>query len=88
MSTHKPIDPAYVEKMRAVAKVVDVFFNGQVMDKNRKVGFCMLVFPLGEAPRVGRINYISNGAREADIAVALRELADRFEGTHPEEQAG
>ncbi len=72
----KPIEPEYMEKMNAVARVLDELFNGDGPD--RQTGFILLVFPFGE--KEGRCNYISNGADRRDVAVMLREQARRFEG--------
>lgn len=85
MSTHGPVDQEYRDMMQAIVTVLDDSFNRGAKGDARKVGFCLLVFPFGEEPE-GRINYVSNGARREDMITALRELADRFEGTHPEEQ--
>lgn len=41
----------------------------------QKMGFCLLVFPLGEP---GIADYISNGDR-ADMVECMREAANRFE---------
>jgi hypothetical protein len=82
MSTFRPtIDPAYREKMKAMAMAVDEFFNGDKRGNDREVGFCLLVFPfagLGD-PGQERINYISNADR-ANMITAMKELIGRFEG--------
>lgn len=72
-----PIEPAYIEKMRALAHVIDEYFNDEKKGSQRPVGFVLLVFPFGEAE--GRCNYISNGADRKDIIKLLREQANRFD---------
>jgi hypothetical protein len=73
-----PIEPEYIEKMNALAAVVDEFFNGRTKRQDRKVGFVLLVFPFGEGE--GRCNYISNGADRKDIVTMFKEQIKRFEG--------
>jgi hypothetical protein len=73
-----PIEPAYVEKMQALAGALDQMFNGDQRGDGRETGFVLLVFPFGE--KEGRCNYISNGADRADIVTLLREQIKRFEG--------
>lgn len=81
MSEHSlgdaPIDPRYRQKMNALAKTLDEWFNGNDKGTDRKVGFCLLVFDFGEGP--GRANYISN-AQRADVVTLLKEQLARFEG--------
>ncbi len=55
--------------MRDIAKDIT-----EALD-NEGLGFCLLVFPFGEA---GISNYISNCHRD-DMIKALREAADRLE---------
>src|SRR5215203_140578 len=74
----KPIEPAFIEQMNRVAKVLDVAFNAGATGKARKVGFVLLVFPFNEAG--GRANYISNGAGRSDIVAMFKEQIKRFEG--------
>lgn len=84
MSTFRPtVDPAYAEKMKAVARTIDEFFNGKKKGAERTVGFCLLVFPFGGEPGQ-RVNYMSNADRR-DMVVAIKELLARFEGFDPEE---
>jgi hypothetical protein len=73
-----PIEPEYIEKMNALASVVDELFNGEDKGQARKVGFVLLVFPFGEGD--GRCNYISNGADRKDIVTMFKEQIKRFEG--------
>jgi hypothetical protein len=73
-----PIEPRYREKMNALARVLDEFFNGEAKGADRKVGFVLLVFPFGAED--GRCNYISNGADRRDIVTMLKEQIKRFEG--------
>jgi hypothetical protein len=72
-----PIEPEYVEKMNALAHVLDEFFNGTLKGHDRKVGFCVMVFNFGDGP--GRANYISNANRD-DVVTLLKEQIKRFEG--------
>lgn len=73
-----PIQDEYRDKMQAVARTLDEFFNGDAKGADRSTGFVLLVFPFGE--REGRrCNYISNGAGRDDIVKLLREQANRFD---------
>jgi hypothetical protein len=73
-----PIEPEFIEKMNAVAHVLDELFNGEVKGSKRQVGFVLLVFLFGEGD--GRCNYISNGADRKDIVTMFKEQIKRFEG--------
>jgi hypothetical protein len=72
-----PIDPRYHQKMNALARTLDEWFNDERKGKDRKVGFCLMVFEFGEG--AGRANYISNADRE-DVVTLLKEQLARFEG--------
>ena len=74
-----PIEPQYIEKMKAVAEVLDRLFNGETRGADRETGFVLLVFPFGEGSE-GRCNYISNGADRKDVVVLMKEQIKRFEG--------
>lgn len=73
-----PIEDAYIEQMRDLARALDIAFNGKAGGPGRKVGFVLLVFEYGE--REGRCNYISNGADRKDIVTLMKEQIKRFEG--------
>ena len=73
-----PIEKEYRELMQAIAGTLDGYFNGSARGEDRKIGFVLLVFPLGEAE--GRCNYISNGADRRDIVTLFKEQIARFEG--------
>lgn len=73
-----PIQPEYRDKMNALARSLDKFFNGDVQGDDRETGFVLLVFPFGE--REGRCNFISNGADRRDIVTLFKEMIARFEG--------
>lgn len=80
---HGTIDPRYVERMNALAEVIDEFLN-EDLPTPRNIGFMLLVFEFGN-PNVGirqelpaRMNYISN-AQRADMLTAMRELLKNFE---------
>lgn len=73
-----PIEAEFYEKMNAVARGLDEFFNGDAKGDARAVGFVMMVFPFGD--RSGRCNYISNGADRADVVTLMKEMIARFEG--------
>jgi hypothetical protein len=73
-----PIEPEYIEKMKAVAAGLDTIFNGDKRGNDREAGFVLLVFPFGE--KKGRCNYISNGANRQDIVTLFKEQIKRFEG--------
>jgi tryptophanyl-tRNA synthetase len=84
MSTHGPVESRWIEAMNAVMADLDQIFNGKAKAPNKSVGLVLLVFPF--QGHEGRSNYISNGADRKDMIRLFRELADRFEGTHPEEK--
>jgi 5-carboxymethyl-2-hydroxymuconate isomerase len=69
-----PIEPRYVAQMKALAKTIDQFLNG---DGEKKTGFIVMMFPLNTHD--GRANYISNAKRE-DVVIMLKEQIKRFEG--------
>jgi hypothetical protein len=73
-----PIEDAYVERMNAIAHVVDRVFNGDTQGVERSTGFVLMVFPYGS--KDGRCNYISNGADRGDVVKLMREMIERFEG--------
>ena len=82
MSGHQlgdaPIADEYRDKMVALARVLDEYFNGPAEGPARETGFILLVFPFGEGE--GRCNYISNGADRKDVVTMLKEQIKRFEG--------
>ena len=65
-------------QMNALARAIDMIFNGKALGHDRKTGFVLLVFPFGDDP--GRANYISNGADRDDIVALFKEQIKRFEG--------
>jgi hypothetical protein len=72
-----PIEEAHRAQMNAVAQGLEEVFNGSAKGNDRKVGFVLLVFPLGDHD--GRCNYISNADRR-DIVTLMKEQIKRFEG--------
>jgi hypothetical protein len=81
----KPIEEAQRERMNLLAAFLDQQFNGDDAgprargeQDERKWGFVLLVYPMGEAD--GRCNFISNGADRKDIVVLFKEMIARFEG--------
>jgi hypothetical protein len=72
-----PIEEAYREKMNHLGALIDEFFNGDLRGKDRKVGFCLMLFNFDDG--AGRANYISNAER-ADVVTLLKEQLARFEG--------
>jgi hypothetical protein len=73
-----PIEPEYIKRMNAIARILDEAFNGEAKGKDRKTGFVLLVFPF--EGHEGRANYISNGANRKDIITLFKEQIKRFEG--------
>ncbi|HEY1431850.1 MAG TPA: hypothetical protein VGF39_09520 [Stellaceae bacterium] len=73
-----PIERGLYEQMNAVARGLDMAFNGHLKGGERHTGFVLLVFPFGD--HEGRANYISNGADRADIITLFKEQIARFEG--------
>lgn len=58
-----PIEDKYHRKMNALARTLDEWFNGNARGKDRRVGFCLMVFEFGDSP--GRANYISKSYEKA-----------------------
>lgn len=81
--THRPIDPRHRAIMNALASAIDQTLNGE--NPKKKLGFVMLVAEFGQIDN-GRVNYISNGARE-DMIAMMKEFIARAEGRYSE-QAG
>jgi hypothetical protein len=73
-----PIEDRYHRKMNALAKTLDEWFNGNAKGKDRKVGFCLMLWEFGDQP--GRCNYISNATNRAEVVTLLKEQLARFEG--------
>lgn len=73
-----PVEAEYREKMIAVTRTIDEFFNGDKRGHDRQVGFILLVFPFGD--KEGRCNYMSNGADRRDVVTMFKEQIKRFEG--------
>jgi hypothetical protein len=73
-----PIEDRYREQLEAVARGLDLVFNGDDRGATRKIGFVLLMFEYGE--HNGRANFISNGADRKDIVTLFREMIARFEG--------
>jgi hypothetical protein len=71
-----PIEPAYIEKMQAIAAGLDQVLNGDKHGDERGTGFVLLVFPFGS--KDGRCNYISNGADRNDVVTLMTEQIKRF----------
>ena len=67
----QPIDARKL--MNMLADTLDDALNPGASGSDRKLGFVLLVFKFG---KLGRYNFISNGASHRDIAKAFRELAD------------
>lgn len=71
-----PIQARYRAHMNDLAARLDAEFNPP--PRARSVGFALLVFEFGKTDG-GRVNYISNGARE-DMIAAMKEWLARAEG--------
>ncbi len=84
METHGPIEAAYLEKMNALAEVLDDILNDDKKGKDRTTGFVLLAYDFDDK---GRLNYISNSRRE-DVLCAMREFIARSEGRVINEELG
>jgi hypothetical protein len=73
-----PIQPEYIEQMKAIAAALDETFNDGLRGADRPTGFVLMVFPFNGFD--GRCNYISNGANREDIVTLMKEMIARFEG--------
>lgn len=72
-----PIEPEFIEKMNALAHMLDEFFNGEAKGHARENGFILMTFKFGD--QEGRCNYISNADRN-NVITLLKEQLARFEG--------
>lgn len=73
-----PVEPAYEQGMKDVARAIDAMFNGPPEEgKEKEVAFILMVFPFNN--HEGRCNYMSNAKRE-DVLIMLKEQVARFEG--------
>lgn len=77
---HQPIQDKYSTLMNAFAKMLDEELNP---DSVRLNGFCLLVFPFGQANGEHRCNYVSNAIRE-DMIATMKEFIARNEGRYVE----
>lgn len=74
---HGPITDEYRAQMQAMAETLDEFLNGKGCKReDRKIGFMVTMFPMGEP---GRFNYISN-ADKLDMRAMLKDIVARIEG--------
>ena len=78
--SHGPVQEEYRARMNELAAFLNHQFNG---DGPKKVGFALLIYPLGQPIQGDRLNYIGNGMR-ADVLTAIKELAARWEGRYAE----
>jgi hypothetical protein len=81
----KPIEPAFKDRMNAVAHALDHMFNSGNKGKERKTGFVLMIFPFCADKAVAqdhqkehRCNYISNAERSTVIEL-LKEQIKYFE---------
>jgi hypothetical protein len=72
------VDAEYREKMTAIAQAIDELLNGKIGGPDRKAGFVLMVFPLGD--KSSRCNYMSSGVDRRDIVALMKEMIARFEG--------
>lgn len=83
--SHGPIVREQNAMMNDIARSLDTILNGGKKPTDRKIGFALLTYYMGEDLKgTDRINYIGNGNR-ADMLIALKELVARWEGRVPEE---
>jgi len=77
----QPIQPEFYERMNQIASVLDEAFNGKLKGKDKKTGFILLVYPIGNLEQGdARCNFISNGADRKDVVALFKEMIARFEG--------
>ena len=73
-----PIEERYHDKMNALSRAIDIYFNGKKAGTDdSETGFLLMVFPF--EGNEGRANYISNTKRLTIITLLKEQLA-RFEG--------
>jgi hypothetical protein len=66
--------PWFRKELKAIASVLDQWFNDKAGTRKRKIGFALLVFPFGKTD--SRCAYVSKGAKRRD-AIAMLKKADR-----------
>ncbi len=78
----EPIHPEHDPQLHAaLASTIDALFNGENCPQDQKrVGFVLLTANFGDIAE-GRVNYVSNGARD-DMVSMLREFLARAEGRY------
>lgn len=77
-----PIEEKFREQMNALAWTLDDVLNPGFQESGeRKTGFCLMMFNLGEGP--GRSNYISNCRRDDMIKLMEEQLA-KFKAETPQ----
>ncbi len=74
----EPPTEADANTMTAIRETLDDVFNGQARGPEKKTGFIVLVFPIGQPE--GRCNYLTNGVARSDAVKVMREVADRLDG--------
>lgn len=72
----EPVEVEYIAQMNEMARLLDKFFNGNAVGKNKKTCFVLLIAGFGDSKRC---NYISNGER-LDCISMMKEVIARFEG--------
>lgn len=76
-----PIQEKYRDQMRAIASALDDILNPGEDDADRKTGFVLMVYPIGQLTNGdARCNYVSNGADRKDVVALMKEMIARFEG--------
>lgn len=73
-----------IEIMNALAQGLDDALNGDAHGDDRKVGFVLLTYNIGDLgkDRLNHVNYVGNGDRK-DVYAALKELIARWDGVIP-----
>lgn len=70
-----PLETQYYAEL---AGALDQLLNGKRGGPDRKLGFCLMIYPFDD--RSGRCNYVSNGADRRDVVTLMKEMIARFEG--------
>lgn len=80
-----PISAQYREMLNTLASGIDEILNGKNAERKRLV-FCLVMAEAGNV-KDGRVNYISNGARD-DMTALLTELLAKWNGAYSSPVSG
>jgi hypothetical protein len=68
------------DPINVIAGTLDELFNGNARGAERKTGFVLIVYPVGDNGDRRPCSFVSNCADRWDAAALFKEMAARFEG--------